>query len=526
MKRYLAVLVAIVLSVSLAGCQTIRDLPETIRSGEEAEKNTAAMLSLTTRTEYDSQWGGNEGGADYYRTNEYLNLSELEDEPNLKAALVDFNESLRKEYDSQKSEMMEFVPLEEDVEGSADENEVSEENGEEPYDPSYYQNKLLVQRADRTVLSVLRETEGYYSGGMHPTTTYQAVTFDVKTGKRLMLSDVVNDIQKVQEELTLRLGNLYGDVLFEEWEDTLSALIKNEEITFVLGNQGLLFVFSPYELAPYAAGTLQVLFPYTGNEDIIKEHYASVLSDYVIALPGAGSTLADLNADGVSEEISVLPEKGEYDGYEDLTVYLDEKATVAEDYFYTYDSYLIKKGENTFLYVDTVSDNDYHTLYVFSAEQDEWKSVDTMGASFAGTFDEEDNFVQEVFNNPAAFRMSTKIDLMSTYFGTKNYRVGENGMPESEDEFFETDVAYTLKVAKPFSMEVLSDDMKPTGEKKEIPVGSELTILRSDGETLVDVKDQKGNFYRAEVYLDDSDYWQTIDGESIENLFEMTYFAG
>ena len=515
MRRLPIAFTAIVLTFALVGCNHSPSPHGSNTGSGGSEESASAPLRLSVRQEYDSEWGG-ETGAGYYIKKEYL-VVEDESASVLQNAIDEFNEELATDYETQISEMKGVRLLEKE--------ESDEANPVEEYEESHYENKLLPMRADHRILSVLKESEGNLIGGAYPDRVFFAATFDVKTGKRLTLEDVAQNMDILRDELMTELNNSYGDRLIQNWEETLQTMLEEDGLTFLLGNPGLVFLFNPFELAPGAQGILQVTFPYEDAEEIIREEYICDSDEYSIALPSFSSISVDLEGDGEAEEISVSSSKDEY-YYEDVSVTVGGEAVSEDAYFYDFDSYLLHTKRGDYIYVDTTSDNDYHTVYVFEIEDHTPRFVGSQDAGIAGSFEESDAFLRGVLTDSSAFCLSTKIDLLSTYHGVKTYRVGGDGMPETEDEYYEVEVYYTLKAAKPFSLEVLSDDLEPTGETEEIPVGRELTIIRSDGETVVDLCDEDGKYYRAEVYLDDSDYWQTIDGESIEDLFEMTYFAG
>ena len=526
MKRMIAILLCCAMPFFFAACQPEETVtPSGGESGGAAETETAdRYLSLHIEEVYESQWGENGPSVDFYLSGGYLGLEHPADTPELQKGLEAYNEELRKQYASQKSELQGIEPL---AEEEVTDGEECEEVGEE--DPSYYETRLLVQRADRSVLAVLQMTDGYFTGGAHPTRSFGSANFDVKTGKRLTLSDVVKDADALYAALSEKLESRYSEDLFEDWRETLGQMLKEDAVTFVLGNQGLQFTFGPYELAPYAAGTLSVQLPYGDADSLIREEYTRREAAYAVAIPGGTPVLAELDGDGEAEELSVFFEADEYDAYVALSVMADEKEAkeTREVFFYDGDAYFLHTEAGDYVYVDTASDNDYHTLYVFEVTGGTPRFSDAFDGGIPGRYGEaEDRYIQTLLTDPSAFPLGRKIDLLSSYYGSKTYHTGAQGIPESDAEFFAVDSYFTLKTAEEFSLPVLSGELEPTGETRVLPVGTGLTVVQSDGKSLVDLRDGEGNFYRAEVLVGNGDIWQSVDGKSIEDLFEELYFAG
>lgn len=98
-----------------------------------------------------------------------------------------------------------------------------------------------------------------YTGGAHGNTNVHVGTLDRKTGKKLLLGDVfpkerqesleADLVQKASEALAAK-----GQKLFEP-ENRGDLLTDN----ICLMEDGWHFVYSPYEIAPFAAGVVEVV---------------------------------------------------------------------------------------------------------------------------------------------------------------------------------------------------------------------------------------------------------------------------
>ncbi len=99
------------------------------------------------------------------------------------------------------------------------------------------------------------------TGGAHPNTTITTVTF--KAGKRQEIEDffTLEELTKisklVQEELLSKKGAVKDMIEI----GTLPSYANYRNFYFT--ETGIVFVFEPYQVAPYSAGTVEVLLPYS-----------------------------------------------------------------------------------------------------------------------------------------------------------------------------------------------------------------------------------------------------------------------
>ena len=94
-----------------------------------------------------------------------------------------------------------------------------------------------------------------YTGGAHPSTWRQAVSFDLSTGKTVSVTDLATDINQLEEavyQLILRQIQDSGDTsYFSDYDKTVLDWI--ERSVFYNAN-GVTIVFNTYDIAPYSAG--------------------------------------------------------------------------------------------------------------------------------------------------------------------------------------------------------------------------------------------------------------------------------
>lgn len=178
--------------------------------------------------------------------------------------------------------------------------------------PYTIESKLKVKRADKQVLSYLRQEYSWF-GGAHPNTYYVSHNYHPTTGQELTLRDVCADYNAVCERVLKTLktyeqnaGDM-GSPFFEGYEETVKALFDaaaaagtpaesdaasipsvpsaevsgetlsaasdaaQPELQWFLTDDAFVAVFNAYDIAPYAAGPSTVVIPFDGNESLFTE---------------------------------------------------------------------------------------------------------------------------------------------------------------------------------------------------------------------------------------------------------------
>ena len=81
-----------------------------------------------------------------------------------------------------------------------------------------------VLRADQNCFSFMEQDESYY-GGAHGGSMITGMAFDVNTGVRIMLADIVKDAGKLKEIVAKQLDTVYGDIFYEDvYQDRKSVV--------------------------------------------------------------------------------------------------------------------------------------------------------------------------------------------------------------------------------------------------------------------------------------------------------------
>lgn len=104
-----------------------------------------------------------------------------------------------------------------------------------------------------------------YMGGAHGMPVWTGFTFDLTTGQRLELQDVIgNSEEELKEIVTEHFAEIIEKNPDNFWEDAVDSVREGTSFDsqFYLTEEGIKFYFSPYMLASYAAGFQEVTIPY------------------------------------------------------------------------------------------------------------------------------------------------------------------------------------------------------------------------------------------------------------------------
>ena len=144
---------------------------------------------------------------------------------------------------------------------------------------------ISVTRNDSQMLSV-NVIHDSYVGGAHPYSETYSYNIEPETGYVLALDAVVNDYNALYDYVhgylnVLNEGNLdesqgmsCAGMLYPEWEDTLREFFFERECVNWLGREdGIMIYFNGYDIAPWAAGPVQIEIDLKNNPDLLNPDY-------------------------------------------------------------------------------------------------------------------------------------------------------------------------------------------------------------------------------------------------------------
>jgi hypothetical protein len=143
------------------------------------------------------------------------------------------------------------------------------------YQYHYIINTSTQQGSKGTI--VYLATVDYYEGGAHGINQLITLNFETKTGRQLTLADIFatgyeqplkNILLKALKEKT---GCTTMSALREKGYLYSMDIFPSEN--FILGDETITFVYNPYEIAPYAMGSTELIIPYSDVDKLLKNSF-------------------------------------------------------------------------------------------------------------------------------------------------------------------------------------------------------------------------------------------------------------
>lgn len=419
-----------------------------------------------------------------------------------------------------------------------------EDNDMDPIDfpQGVSEAKITPVRCDGSVVSFYETGYTNYPGAAHGFTGYQTYNFDTVSGNEIGLADVFADKEALYTAVKENLvaagdgSQVMGDDVDEQLLYSFGE--GSDDLDWVLDPEGVTFLFAPYEIAPYAVGTVEAKISFAAYPDLFTDKYAPAEGGYVKKLDPYTAAKVDIDGDGTEETIvvnGVYEGEGEYLSCIGLKVEIGDQSCTTEDYFYNFNPYFVRDDDgNCFIYVITTTDNDYQKLTVFAINDNVPSVAGTMegtGTAFSFHMNNEDENEADSYSeskaliDPSSFALATRMDLMSTYSAYRYYKVGEGGMPEPLTDYYVIETDYVLTSLVSLTAEkVDAETGEATGEEVEIPAGTKCTFWHTNGEDTVDLMLEDGSAVRVRVV---NEGWpQTVNGIELDAAFEGTVFAG
>ena len=418
-----------------------------------------------------------------------------------------------------------------------DDLKAAKEGGYEVYTPYSTECSFYVNRADNRVLSLGKSGYDYW-GGAHGTGYSTGCNYNARTGEELRIQDVVTDVDTFAGLIEAKVyeSGLTRDDLFLDEEETLKDYIlkaaADHTLNWEITNEGVTVWFNPYEISYYAAGMPSGSVSFAGHPEVFSDYYAETVRTYVYAIEGLDVSDIDFDGDGKADELSVWASMDEYGTYEALKVSMNGVETSKDIWAYSYDPYILHTADGkNYLYVICGSDNDYRMLEVFDLNGSSAVYVgEVNNCGLRAQLLDASSYLygEELLTDPENFYLESRMEVLSTYSASRRYHVGADGMPVADEDFYQVDTStYEWREALTAKKDVpcvqVAEDGSVTADNAVIPAGTKLTLYRTDGSSLVDLK-AGDTLYRIEV--DHSEWPYTINGVEEEEYFDGIMYAG
>ena len=411
--------------------------------------------------------------------------------------------------------------------------------------------RVSVCRADSKVLSYCEDYSNFM-GGAHGMYGRSGYTYDVATGKKLSLTDVVklteDDLIPVLKEKLLEQND---ESEYDDLDEKLKGYKldsetvydeETEELTYgynwYLDHDGMHFYFGPYEIAPYAVGAADVVIAYDELPgDVNEEYLPDENAGYIVTsdIPMVARQWDDESDTGLHFVYDTDESSEDYDyGYDCTALTLkkgDKSATAEDEYFtYNYEKNYVKQYKvvtadgREYIYVCALTFNDYTDVMVFDISNDDIRLSGVFTCHLVYDTTDEDHAGEFIPTDPENMYFGQTGDLFGTYTCYGRYVVGSDGMPEPVDSVYKiswgSEEATSLKSVK---VTMLDDEYNEQGEET-IDAGEHFLPIRTDNSSFVDCRLDDGRLVRLKFTK--TDYPSQIDGVNVDDLFEGLVYAG
>ena len=381
---------------------------------------------------------------------------------------------------------------------------------------SYGSNTIYeITRLDTIVLSV--KINSYdYEGGAHGYGAEWGTTIDLKSGAELALSQLAADapgfVNKVLEVVLESLSERQEqDELFDAYESYVEQHI--EDTSWYLDAAGIVLVYTPYEIGPYASGSISVRVSYEDVAEYMKAEYLPLQESYISRLPMDYEVTAELS-DGVCTVLWQMEYVGPYDDYE-TSITVNGGDSLVEPIVSVQYAYLMRRPDGrSFLIFDIDWASDDFETFVYELDTDGAVQTADIWAALDGKS-----------INMDGMRLTFSLDVLGTYLSRMSYALTEDGGLKP------LEVIYTFTPNREWQGLTTMRELPVTidGQQTTLPAGISLFIDATDNVgTAWFTTDEDSGAISGEIHFErrEDDYRLYINGISEYEYFEMLPYVG
>lgn len=381
-----------------------------------------------------------------------------------------------------------------------------------------------IHRADERIVSFLTH-EYTYLGGAHPNAVRESHNINPLTGEDILLKDIASDYDGLYQEVQNRLDEInqtgdfangynegYGDIVKELFYEG-----DGKNLTWTINLQELIIYFDSYVLGSYARGETTLTIPLTECGQFLKPEYQDLDGGFAIQIRLCEPRNIDMDNDGTLENIQFNTVGNDEEFYTDVTISCEDESLTYRIMGVFKDAYVVKTKEgNAYFYLEGQEFNDYRTLYVFGFDQEKPYFIDSVESSIYGHF----------LQDPERFLLFEYVQALGTYEGYKEYSVGADGIPVSQDKAFVLCDRLTLQdLTSTRELTVYgSIDGVQQKESKVLPVGTVFRCVATDENTYMEMALEDGT--HCILPFERVDWQILIDGVEDIECFDFLPYAG
>lgn len=364
-----------------------------------------------------------------------------------------------------------------------------------------YAGDVTICRSDSNFLSFVRGVNSF-------TADAEGYSYDSRTGEALKLSQVVKDMNRLQDAV--------DEVLKENGQGERAAIAKEalskDAIVWALGNEGLeLFIAqSDGSYVDYR----RIVVSYERYPELFQEGVTLRPAEYAAQLMTTGKNYID----GKVVQVKAPETEGG-----SFTVMVDDKR-------FTLEKPEMAGGLISLLYVKTASGSYLYPEFRGDYSDFSYLIPVNLQSGKAGKLPEDRElsmgFDLQNAVNPDALALSVPSDTLSTLYTSYPIIIGSDGVPEAigERHYFSGVTVLHSKQALTLS---LVKDGKETGEKTEVPADSNYFFYAGDNKSYVDFRLEDGREVRVHIKNYPEDVWEEGSAWIVEEQYkDIDVFSG
>lgn len=397
--------------------------------------------------------------------------------------------------------------------------------------PEYFggftcRSAYTVQRADSLILSI-REDFGDYTGGAHSNYGAQGLNYRTADGALLTLQDVLQDTDPLPELVAQALLERYPQYLGDELAPLL-AQYTAQDWRWTMDYQGITFYFSPYEIAPFAAGLLTATLWFDQHPQLIREEYRTAPEGgWAMALPVGFEVEVDLNPEDGRRNVLSCWGQNTAEGYVSLGLSLDQQL-LQEDSITAFAFLPVlfcveqEGAQRFYLCVQGQGEQESVALHVYDLNGESPRYLARYpGCSFPErsvlTAEGEVTWYTQVPNHPRQLTLDTPGHLLGRATLYRPCRMAFDGTLQPLSDHYQCydPGANRTRLTTAIPLEVT---LLPEGVARTLPAGTQLTCLRTDNADWVELGLEGGGECR--ILITYTDGVPTINGVPCWDCFE------
>ena len=381
--------------------------------------------------------------------------------------------------------------------------------------------------------------------------SFMGFNYDIETGKSIELTDFVSDTDALYELVAQKACDqkmewekgFWGeasDVDMDALIDSVKNAVSYGGGAWTLDNQGVTFYFRTGYIG-YTYMQVQVLFAEDKDGRIFNGKYGEPDTWTVYVIDNVHYQFTNDDSGKINSFLSYGYEETDYYRYNEYLVYNGKNYT--EEYEADNVKHVLAhKDGDTWLYMFY---SEYWTSMldifeltddgVFTSQTNKNLAMAAYPDGINHAFDRLGYYAVPVFTDMDNIIFERRTDILSTCLSNIHYSTERDGSLYMLDEYYnfteETQHELTTVIDLP-DIPVVDKAGNETGEYVDIPTGSILKMIRTDGDKNVDFETQNGELIRLEI-VSGKDYGSAygrgiiVSGEYVEqyNVFEVLMFA-